>query len=38
KAALEPASGNYLFFVALPSGNGRHVFTRTYREHIAAQR
>lgn len=35
-AVLEPASVPYLFFVAGP--NGRHVFSRTYREHLLAIR
>jgi UPF0755 protein len=33
-AALHPARHDYLFYVA--SGNGRHTFTRTYQEHLAA--
>ena len=35
-AALNPASVPYLFFVAGP--NRRHVFSRTYREHLTAIR
>lgn len=35
-AALEPADTDFLYFVAGP--NGRHVFTRTYQEHLAAIR
>ncbi|HEX6644017.1 MAG TPA: endolytic transglycosylase MltG [Gemmatimonadales bacterium] len=34
EAALYPDSVPYLFFVAQP--DGRHVFTRTYREHLRA--
>ena len=36
KAALHPASSEYLFYVARPDGS--HVFTRTYEEHLAAIR
>jgi UPF0755 protein len=36
ESALLPADTDYLYFVAGP--NGRHVFTRTYREHLAAIR
>jgi UPF0755 protein len=35
-AVLNPASVPYLFFVAGP--DGRHVFSRTYREHLRAIR
>ena len=35
-AALFPADVNYLFFVA--SGEGGHVFTRTFQEHGAAKK
>ena len=35
-AALKPASTDMLFFVA--KGDGTHVFTKTYKEHLAAQR
>lgn len=35
-AALHPEDTPYLFFVA--KGAGRHAFTRTYAEHLAAQR
>ncbi len=35
-AVLDPASVPYLFFVAGP--DGRHVFSRTYREHLVAIR
>jgi UPF0755 protein len=31
-AALYPADTEYLYFVS--SGNGRHTFSRTYREHL----
>lgn len=33
-AVLKPAKVPYLFFVA--SGDGRHIFSRTYREHLSA--
>ena len=36
EAVLKPASTDMLFFVA--KGDGSHVFTRTYEEHLAAQR
>ena len=36
EAALYPRTSDFLFFVAGPGG--RHVFSRTYREHIAAIR
>ena len=36
EAALYPANVPWLFFVA--SGNGGHVFTKTYREHLRAIR
>ncbi len=36
EAALEPADTEFLYFVA--GANGRHVFTRTYSEHLAAIR
>ncbi len=36
KAALWPASTNYLYFVA--QGDGSHIFSRTNREHINARR
>jgi UPF0755 protein len=36
EAALYPASTNYLYFVARP--DGKHVFSRTYVEHLAATR
>lgn len=35
-AALYPPETDYLYFVATP--DGRHVFTRTYREHLATIR
>jgi UPF0755 protein len=35
-AALYPDSTDYLYFVA--DGSGRHVFTKTYQEHLAAIR
>jgi UPF0755 protein len=36
QAALNPAPGDYLYFVARP--NGTHVFTRSLAEHNAAKR
>jgi len=32
QAALHPDSTDYLYFVA--DGNGRHIFNRTYRQHL----
>ncbi len=36
KAALQPAQTQYLFYVA--RGDGSHIFSRTYQEHLAAIR
>ena len=36
QAALEPIKTPYLFFVA--TKNGKHHFSKTYQEHLAAQR
>jgi UPF0755 protein len=36
EAALYPAAVRYLYFVAGP--NGRHIFSRTYGEHLRAIR
>ncbi len=36
-AAARPAAHDYLFFVAREDGTGRHVFSETYREHLAAK-
>ena len=36
EAALYPRASDFLFFVAGPGG--RHIFSRTYREHLAAIR
>ena len=33
-AVLRPAKVKYLYFVA--NGDGRHIFSRTYKEHLAA--
>lgn len=38
KAALQPIRGDYFFFVASPEDNGRHIFTRNYKEHLLAQK
>jgi UPF0755 protein len=34
RAVLDPAERDYLYFVALPDGSGRHAFSRTYEEHL----
>jgi UPF0755 protein len=34
QAVLDPAVHDYLYFVAEPGGTGRHVFARTYEEHL----
>jgi UPF0755 protein len=34
EAVLNPQKHNYLYFVALPDGTGRHVFAETYDEHL----
>jgi UPF0755 protein len=36
RAALYPAAGEFLYFVA--DATGRHAFSRSYREHLAAVR
>jgi UPF0755 protein len=36
RAALKPAPSVYLFYVA--RADGRHIFSRTYEEHLAAKR
>jgi UPF0755 protein len=36
KAAVNPADGNTLFFVAVGDGSGRHIFSATLAEHNAA--
>ncbi len=36
RAALKPAHTQYLFYVA--RGDGSHIFSRTYQEHLAAIR
>ncbi|HVZ38491.1 MAG TPA: endolytic transglycosylase MltG [Candidatus Kapabacteria bacterium] len=38
RAALNPASHDYIFFVARADGSGGHTFSRTAREHEAAVR
>ena len=35
KAVISPAAVDYLYFVSM--GNGRHHFSRTFREHVAAK-
>jgi len=37
QAVLSAERHTYLYFVALKEGGGRHVFTRSYREHLAVQ-
>ena len=34
QAVLAPAQHDYLYFVAEPGGTGRHVFARTFEEHL----
>jgi UPF0755 protein len=34
RAVLYPAQHDYLYFVALPDGSGRHAFSHTYDEHV----
>jgi UPF0755 protein len=34
QAVLDPAKHDYLYFVAEPGGTGRHVFARTFEEHL----
>jgi UPF0755 protein len=34
QAVLDPAQHDYLYFVAEPGGTGRHVFARTFEEHL----
>jgi UPF0755 protein len=34
-AVLHPEQHDYLYFVALPDGSGRHVFAQTFEEHSA---
>ncbi len=33
QAVLTPAEHDYIYFVALPDGSGRHVFAKTFEEH-----
>jgi UPF0755 protein len=33
QAVLNPEEHNYLYFVALPDGSGKHVFAETFEEH-----
>jgi UPF0755 protein len=34
EAVLNPESNDYLYFVATGNGNGRHVFAKTYKDHL----
>jgi UPF0755 protein len=34
QAVLNPAQHDFLYFVAEPGGTGRHVFARTFEEHL----
>ncbi len=34
EAVLDPAEHDYLYFVALPDGSGRHAFAQTFEEHL----
>lgn len=34
RAVLYPAQHDYLYFVAEPGRTGRHVFSRTFQEHL----
>lgn len=34
EAVLNPEQHNYLYFVAMPDGTGRHVFAETYEEQV----
>lgn len=34
RAVLYPEEHDYLYFVAEPGGSGRHVFSRTFEEHL----
>jgi UPF0755 protein len=34
EAVLAPAEHDFIYFVALPDGSGRHAFSRTLEEHI----
>lgn len=38
RAAVHPAPGDAMYFVAVGDGSGRHVFTHSYAEHTAAVR
>lgn len=33
EAVVRPAEHNYVYFVALPDGSGKHVFAETFEEH-----
>lgn len=33
QAVLQPEQHDYLYFVALPDGSGRHLFAKTFEEH-----
>ncbi len=34
EAVLHPETHDYLYFVASPDGSGRHIFSRTFGEHL----
>ena len=34
RAVLNPEQHDYLYFVAEPGGSGRHIFSRTFEEHL----
>jgi UPF0755 protein len=34
QAVLEPEEHDYIYFVATPDGTGRHIFARTWEEHV----
>ena len=38
RAAVNPAGGDAIYFMAVGDGSGRHVFSRSYAEHQAAWR
>ena len=38
QAALNPTETTYLFFVSKEDGSGEHIFSNTYKEHLAHQK